>query len=218
MSLGLSITGWCVIRNGKTFRKTGMEPIPENFVNFADAIKALYRKEGIAYPKFFKMDHLSKLGFLCAELALRGSRVPGSYREEDVGVVISNSSSSLDTDLAYFDTIKEKSSYFPSPSVFVYTLPNILIGELCIRHRIKGENAFHISPEFEPEILEETVTEMIGSGRIKAAVCGWVEKLREDYEALILIVEQEEAVVRADEDEETAFTAENIRKIYQNNV
>jgi len=208
----LFITGWCMIRNGRVISDRGIDPILENFANFAGFIKALYRKEQVSYPKFFKMDSLSKLGFLCAELALRGSRVPGSYREEEIGVVISNSASSLDTDLAYFDTIKDKNSYFPSPSVFVYTLPNILIGEICIRHRIKGENAFFVSEKFDPELLAGYAGELMESGRSKAVLFGWVEKLKDEYEAVLFIVEKETTALDAG----TRFTPENLKQIYQN--
>ena len=83
----------------------------ENFVNFADFIKSLYKKEGISYPKFFKMDGLSKLGFLTAELLLK-RREMDQYRKERIGLVLSNSSSSLDTDIAYSDTIATATTTF----------------------------------------------------------------------------------------------------------
>ncbi|HTX88871.1 MAG TPA: hypothetical protein VMC08_07785 [Bacteroidales bacterium] len=207
------ITGWCLIRNGRVVLPDRTLPIPENYTNFAGFIKELYRNEQLSYPKFFKMDNLSKLGFLCTELALKGTQVPGSYREEETGVVLSNSGSSLDTDLAYFDTIKDKNAYFPSPSVFVYTLPNIVIGEICIRHRIKGENAFFVTEKFDAERLAGYTEELMASGRSRAVLCGWVEKLKEEFEALLVTVENRPGKLT----EQILFTEENLHSIYQNN-
>jgi hypothetical protein len=135
------ITGYCSIRNSGVIADDLLEHFEEKFVTFADFIKSLYKKEGVSYPKFFKMDGLSKLGFLTAELLLK-RREMDRYRKERVGLVLSNSSSSLDTDLVYTETIRDRANYFPSPSVFVYTLPNIMNGEICIRHKFRGENTF----------------------------------------------------------------------------
>jgi hypothetical protein len=65
------ITHSNIIRKNAIKRDYNIEPNNENFVNFATFIKALYKKETISYPKFYKMDNLSKLGFLGAEMLLR---------------------------------------------------------------------------------------------------------------------------------------------------
>jgi len=69
------------------------------------------------------MDNLSKLGFLTAELIFKSRNIPDHIKGREFGVIIANSSSSLDTDIHYQDTISDSTSYYPSPSVFVYTLP-----------------------------------------------------------------------------------------------
>lgn len=101
---------------------------------------ALYKHAGINYPKFYKMDNLSKLGFLAAEMILKNPTLILDFKKEDIAIVLYNRNSSLDTDINYFETVKEMAS----PALFVYTLPNILIGELCIRHGFKGENIFFL--------------------------------------------------------------------------
>ena len=93
---------------------------PEEITNF-------YRSLQVDYPKFFKMDGLSKLGFLASEMILNDDENRFTPRE-DVAVICFNSSSSLDIDMQYQETIADNENYFPSPSLFVYTLPNIVTG------------------------------------------------------------------------------------------
>ena len=191
--MGYLITGYCSIRNKGVMTDDRLEHFEENFINFADFIKSLYKKEGISYPKFFKMDGLSKLGFLTAEFLLK-RREMDKYRKERVGMILSNSALSLDTDLAHSETIRDRANYFPSPSVFVYTLPNIMIGEICIRHKFKGENTFLISERFDPVLLHTNIAEALDNNRIDACIGGWVELLRDRYESMLFLVEREEAV------------------------
>ena len=188
----------------------------ENILKFADFIKSVYKQEQISYPKFYKMDVISKLGFLAAELVLKETTVDG-YLPEAVGVVMSNSSSSLDTDYDYQELIRDKSNYFPSPSVFVYTLPNILIGEICIRHRIKGETAFFVSEKFDPEHLGLYVTHLFDQGKITACICGWIEVFKENYHSVLFTVEKiEEKVEDRDYNAGSLFNVDNIYKLYKN--
>jgi hypothetical protein len=191
----------------------------ENILKFADFIKSVYKQEQINYPKFYKMDAISKLGFLAAELVLKEATIEG-YPPEAVGVVMSNSSSSLDTDMAHNETIKDRSSYFPSPSVFVYTLPNIVIGEVCIKNKIKGENAFLISEAFDGKLLSGYVEELFISERVEACLCGWVEVLGDNCNAMMVLVEQSGR--RSDEGNVPGFrfmpfNAENLKLIMTRN-
>ena len=213
MKEALCITGWCKISNQEVILKNKKEVFEENFVNFAAFIKNLYKKEKISYPKFYKMDNLSKLGFLNAELLLTNSDVLIKYDTKEIGIVMANSSSSLDTDLDYQELIRDKSNYFPSPAVFVYTLPNILIGEICIRHKIKGENAFFISEKFDPGQLDLYVTHLFDQGKLKTCICGWVELLKEKYHSVLFIVER---MSDQKEDSVLPFNTENICKLSKN--
>jgi len=212
----LYISGLCRITGQTVILKNKKEVSEENFANFAAFIKDLYKKEQVNYPKFYKMDNLSKLGFLTAEILVKNSDVLNKYDKEKIGIVIANSSSSLDTDLDYQELIRDKSNYYPSPSVFVYTLPNILIGEICIKHKIKGENAFFISEEFDPGQIINYVTLLFEKDKVQACICGWVELLKEKYHSLLFMVESKEStgpgtdtLYRAD-----SFNADNIIKYF----
>ena len=213
----LLITHWNIIRKDAVIRNEIVELSNEIFVNFATFIKALYKKEVISYPKFYKMDNLSKLGFLGAEMLLKDTAFLDRYRKEEIGIVIMNSSSSLDTDLAYNETIKDKSNYFPSPSVFVYTLPNILIGEICIRHKIKGENAFLVSDQFDPGKVIESVKLLLDKDHAHACLCGWVEVLGDRFESVLFLVEKEKLIKEYYPlGGYSPFTIKSLTQFYQN--
>lgn len=207
------ISSWCTLRREALILNGRTERLPENNLTFAELVKALFKKEQLGYPKFYKMDSLSKLGFLCAELALRESRIAGRYPADRVAVVLSNASSSLDTDHVYQETIRDRENYFPSPSVFVYTLANIVIGEICIRHRFNGENAFFATEAFDPEQIVNQAGELLTNGRADACLCGWVEILGEHFEAALFLVEKSDAVNDCNSNR-TEFTVGNLKTIY----
>ena len=151
------------------------------------------------------MDNLSKLGWLASEILLKDSFREGEYERQNIGVVLANASSSLDTDMRYYESVKD----IPSPALFVYTLPNIVIGEICIRQHFEGENAFFISDEFEAGFIEQYISNLINNNILQACVCGWVELLGEQYKTVLFLVE------KAKKASGISFTKENLIKIYK---
>jgi hypothetical protein len=161
-------------------------PAPVGPSGLADFLAAAYRHFDLQYPKFYKMDTLSKLGWLAAELLLQDFP-KDRYTLESAGLVLSNANASLDTDVRYWETVKD----MPSPAVFVYTLPNIVAGEICIRHQWKGENAFFISPFFDTSLTHWYVTDLLDRGRLDTCLCGWVDVRPEGGEAMLFLIEKE---------------------------
>jgi hypothetical protein len=195
------ITASCVIGNDKVY-KNGELLFDSNSANVSDLLRGLYDFLAPDYPKFYKMDNLSKLGWLATEILLKGSFDKTAYALEDVGVIFSNANSSLDTDLRYFQTV----SGYPSPSLFVYTLPNIVIGEICIRHKFQGENAFFVFEKFQADFIRQYTVGLLNSGSIKVCICGWIEILANDYKAAVFLVEQKETGLN--------FTEENMTRLF----
>ena len=138
----------------------------EKFSLFA---KQLYKHYQIDYSKFFKMSQLCKLGFLATELLLSGTE--GEKDATLISVILANSFSSLHSDKAYQSTIE----HIPSPSSFVYTLPNIMIGEICIRHGIKGEGTFFIQEHFDKDFIFEYVSDLFKMQKTTMSIAGWVD-------------------------------------------
>lgn len=158
--------------------------------DFKTFIRALYKQSGLDYPKFFKMDNLSKLGFMSVELLLQGENILGRYNSADVGIILTNASSSLEIDQKHYSTIKDREQYFPSPSNFVYTLPNIMAGESAIKNKFKGENTLMITKGFDPQLIHNIAELAFSSGVIESCICGWVEQNNEQFESVLFLIER----------------------------
>jgi len=171
-----------IILDGETIFK--MEP-----TSFSDFSKKAYQDFEVNYPKFFKMDSLSKLAFLGAELLLKNEI--DDLKENNIALIFSNNSSSLDTDIKYQKSISDAENYFPSPAVFVYTLPNICLGEISIRHQLKSENSFFIFEDFNPAFMMKYASVLIDSKKADKVLCGWVEYLDEKYKVFLYLVGRE---------------------------
>lgn len=178
-----SVTGKEVALNNKViYTGTGK--------NFRDLSNEIYTKFSIDYPKFHKMDNLSKLGFLSIELLLIDRKTDLKYQGDEIGIIFMNSSSSLDSDRRHQDTLTDRENYFPSPAIFVYTLPNVVIGEICIRHKFYGEGSFFIAEKFNPDFLIGYIEELFECKAIQCAIAGWVEFDGEDFESLVFLIEK----------------------------
>jgi hypothetical protein len=157
---------------------------------FRDLSKDIYTKFSIDYPKFHKMDNLSKLGFLSVELLLMDKDLNQKYQGEETGVIFMNSASSLDSDRSHQNTLSDRDNYFPSPSIFVYTLPNVVIGEICIRHKLYGEGNFFVSEKFNTDFIIGYIEELFECNSIQCCIGGWVEFDGDDFESLVFLIEK----------------------------
>jgi hypothetical protein len=158
--------------------------------------RSVYRYYNIDYPKFFKMDNLCKIAFLSAEILLQGTDVLQKYPGEQIGIILENASSSLEYDQKHQESIRDRNKYFPSPSVFVYTIPNIMVAEIAIRHKVKGENAVFISEQFDPELIDHYVSELFRNQQVSCCLSGWVECYGNHYQSFLFIIEQEDKMDR----------------------
>lgn len=196
------ITASCSI-SGHVIHKNGEVVFENKNADLNDFLVAAYHHFEIKYPKFYKMDNLSRLGWLATEILLKDDFNTSAYQPESVGIVLANASSSLDTDIRYYETAKD----IASPALFVYTLPNIVIGEISIRHHFKGENAFFISSEFDAAFLQHYVSNLLNNNILQCCICGWVELLGDQYKTVLFLIEQGK--------QGKLFTTENLNKIYE---
>jgi len=147
---------------------------------------AVYQRLELNYPKFYKMDNLSKLGWLASEVLLKDSFDKSQYQPWEIGIVLTNANSSLDADIKYWDSVQDMAS----PSLFVYTLPNIVIGEICIRNGFKGEDALYITPQFDAAFLQQQVSYLLDNNILQACICGWIDVVGDKYKAALFLVEK----------------------------
>ncbi|MCK9616557.1 MAG: hypothetical protein M0R21_01840 [Lentimicrobiaceae bacterium] len=205
------ITQFCSINHSTVF--VNGEPVfsfAEN--DFTAFMKAAYKNSGAEYMKFYKMDGLCKLAFITSEYLLKGPCPVKLSNPEKTAVVINNGSSSMQSDVNHQYSINDAQKYFPSPAVFVYTLPNIMIGEICIRHAIKGENALFISKEMDTGLLHNYITYLFNNKRVDSCIAGWVEQNENLYESFLLLIQKNYSDFS---DNHFTFTIENLKKIYK---
>lgn len=135
-------------------------------------LTSLYKQMIGDYPKFYKMDGLSRLGFVASEILLNAEK---EETEEERAIIFFNHSSSIASDRNYKESIKDKDNYFPSPSIFVYTLPNIVTGEIAIRNHFQGETSFFILPDKDERLMEEILQASCRDAQSKSFLTGWID-------------------------------------------
>lgn len=135
-------------------------------------LTSLYKQMIGDYPKFYKMDGLSRLGFVASEILLNAEK---EETEEEKAIIFFNHSSSIASDRNYKESIKDKDNYFPSPSIFVYTLPNIVTGEIAIRNHFQGETSFFILPDKDEKMMEEILQASCRDAQSKSFLTGWID-------------------------------------------
>lgn len=192
-------------------RKHSIKITPEEFVvdgqlwGKAPSLTALYKQYMGDYPKFYKMDGLSRLGFIASEILLQqeGEKTIAEVKESkegadmkegkegadvkeeshafDRGIVLFNHSSSIASDRKYLASIANPAEYFPSPSVFVYTLPNIVTGEIAMRHGYHGETSFYILPHNDQMLMNEILNAAFLDPATQSILGGWLDYEDEEH-------------------------------------
>lgn len=164
----------CDIR-GDVYAVNGVRMVSDE--PFAGYIRNEYHALEAPNMKFFKMDDQCRMGYVAAEKLLKDFEAP--LDKTRVAVILANRSSSLDTDLRHQRLLN--SGEAASPAVFVYTLPNIVSGEICIRHGIQGENTFFVQEKsdgfarwYAEQLLHRSVADYV--------IFGWCDLLGEKYD------------------------------------
>ncbi|RKR83446.1 hypothetical protein BDD43_3655 [Mucilaginibacter gracilis] len=195
ISASVTINSLSVCKNGQElFKGTG--------ANLQALLVAIYQHFQFSYTRFYKMDNLSKLGWLASEVLLKDSFDKNKYQPYQTGIVLSNANSSLDSDVKYMASVAD----IASPALFVYTLPNIMMGEISIRNNFKGESALFISPAFNPQFIEQYVNHLFNNNIFESCICGWVDVLGNNFKAILFLVEKGGGAI--------PFTAKNMEKVF----
>lgn len=145
-------------------------------------LTAIYKQWANDYPKFYKMDGLSRLAFVAGELLTKATAGQLSMALADnTAIVFVGNSGSLASDIKYQDTIRQADNFFPSPAHFVYTLPNIATGELAIRHNVYGETAFFIASQPDEAQIQTLLQTAVMDGEATHVLGGWLEYEADDH-------------------------------------
>ena len=74
----------------------------------------------------------------------------------------------------------------------VYTLPNIITGEIAIRNKYEGETSAYVLDRFAPETFVAVVEQAFQDAVTGSALCGWVDaRSDEDFTAFAFLVERD---------------------------
>jgi len=200
----LYIQSYCKVSNNK-ITLNGKIIFSNDVTDLKAFLKLVYKNLEIKYSKFFKMDNLCKLAFLSAEIVLNNSGILKG--ERNVALVFSNNASSLDTDRKHQEAINDKDNYYPSPAVFVYTLPNITMGEISIKNELRSESAFFVFENYNANFHHSYESHLIQTSKSKAVLGGWINVDGQEYEAFLYLVSEKGNI---------EHTEENLIKLYNN--
>lgn len=132
------------------------------------------RRENIRHNK---MDVLGKCVFDAVEqlIAENRDKLSDDDIENHLSLIIFNKTSSVVSDRKYQTTISDAENYYPSPSVFVYTLPNVALGEIAVRYGIHGETSLYILPERDEAVMRSIVEASLNDNDTRYVITGWVD-------------------------------------------
>ena len=140
-----------------------------------------YKNLALSDRKFYKMDDLSKLGYIAMEYLYDNKIISRDIDPLKLALLFCNRSSSLDTDLKHQNIIDTLGDIEASPAIFVYTLPNVVLGEICIRHKIKGENNFFIGNSMPEDFMRDYADYILTNYNLAGVLYGWCELLGNNY-------------------------------------
>lgn len=138
----------------------------------AGLLSEIYKKYVGDYPKYHKMDSLSRLAFLATELLLSRGDVPQDSKR---ATILFNRTSSVVADRCHLGSIAKPGEFYPSPSVFLGTLPNIATGEIAIRHGYTGETSLYITDFRDEALMKKVVSSSFSQGGFRSLICGFVD-------------------------------------------
>lgn len=160
--------------------------LPQSEQPFAEYIRSEFKKFGQSDMKFYKMSDMSKGLYVAVErlLAMNGWEEVAPTRR---AIILSNRSASLDADALHQQIINKHLPEGASPAVFVYTLANVSAGEMCIRHRIQGDNTFFVEDR-DSGFAEGYARRLIEKNCADAVICGWCEYLKGNWNISIKLL------------------------------
>lgn len=179
-----------IFLNGKDIFSLHSDEAKTNF------LKQAYKNLQLNYPKYHKMDQMSKLGILATAVLFEDIFV-----DPTTALIFSNCTSSLDTDLRHYESMKD----IVSPAIFVYTLPNIVMGEISIKYTLQSENSFFISRKFNGQLLGDYSRVLLDTGKAAAVVSGWIDLKNEEYDVFLCLIKEKGNI---------PFSAEKLEQLY----
>ncbi|NDV58761.1 beta-ketoacyl synthase [Bacteroides sp. 519] len=153
--------------------------------NLAGFMRQAYKATGGNNLKFYQLSEFCKMGTVASLYLLKDI----AFQPEEMGIVMANANASLCTDAVHQHIIDDKGDLNASPAVFVFTLPNVVTGQMCISNKIKGENTFFINKTCNFEELKAYAALVMNRTNLKYCIIGWCDATEDNYETELILVE-----------------------------
>lgn len=147
--------------------------------DFKTYVKGLFSSVSEPYMKFSKMDDYCKLGTTAVQLLLNNVGGLSQYDPYEIALIVNTDTGCIESDLAHLDNITAD-EYASSPAIFVYTLPNVVAGEICIKNKFKGEGVTLVGNTDDPKTIVER---FCGGTDTKAVIYLYVDKCDDKFSA-----------------------------------
>lgn len=179
----------CISRNKLSQYKIIAEyTLPKSNLPFAKFIRDEYKALGESNMKFYKMSDMCKALYVSVEKLLQIQPI-NEIKPLRKAIILSNKSASLDADIIHQEIINQHLPEGTSPAAFVYTLPNVAAGEICIRHKIQGNNTFFVEDKYS-ELIEKYSMSLISQNLADVVIYGWCEYLQGNWNVKIKLLKK----------------------------
>ena len=136
-------------------------------------ITEIFKKYLADGSRFFKMDLYSRLAYVGTSLLAKDS-LEGSDPEDRALIVFTQNGSVL-ADRKHLSTFSNPDEFYPSPAVFINTLPNVVLGEIAVKNSIKGETTLVLLPRRDEAAIDKVIEATVSATRPAVLICGWVD-------------------------------------------
>lgn len=154
--------------------------------DFKSYIKGLFSSVSEPYMKFSKMDDYCKLGTTAIELLLNKVGGLSQYNPYEISLIINTDTGCIESDLSHSDNITAE-VFNSSPAIFVYTLPNVVAGEISIKNKFKGEGVTIVGKTDNPKRIVE---EFCCDSNTKIAIYLYVDKFGDEFSAEAILFQR----------------------------
>ena len=144
----------------------------------AALVTEIFKKFLADGSRFFKMDLYSRLAYVGTSLLAKDALE--ACDPEDRAMVIFTENGSVLADRKHLSTFSNPEEFFPSPAVFINTLPNVVLGEIAVKNDIKGETTLVLLPRRDEAAMHRIVEATTAATKPSALLCGWVDCAGED--------------------------------------
>lgn len=136
-------------------------------------VTEIFKKYLADGSRFFKMDLYSRLAYVGTTLLAKDALEDAG--SEDRALVIFTQNGSVLADRKHLSTFSNPDEFFPSPAVFINTLPNVVLGEIAVKNSIKGETTLVLLPDRDETAMQRIIEATVAATRPSVLICGWVD-------------------------------------------